>query len=310
MVSISAGARAVRAMLRHPLGRVSRRKTLARFVRWQVGSRLLGNAAVMPFVADAQLLVRTGMQGATGNLYVGLLELEPMGFVLHVLKRDELLLDVGANVGVYSILAAGGCEADVIAFEPVAGTADSLEANVRLNDLGERVEVRRCAVGSVAGAVEVSTDRDSTNRVLTSDGMAEGAGRRPKASVAVERIDDIELSGRARGRDESRIVMKVDVEGYEVEVLKGAERLLAMDALLAVIIEINGSGDAFGHSDAQILEMLVGAGLNEVSYDPIRRELSERPSPDQTRIFVRDVAEVRRRIAAAPRVRLGIGVDI
>lgn len=104
--------------------------------------------------------------------------------------------------------------------------------------------------------------------------------------------------------------MKVDVEGYEVEVLKGAERLLAMDALLAVIIEINGSGDAFGHSDAQILEMLVGAGLNEVSYDPIRRELSERPSPDQTRIFVRDVAEVRRRIAAAPRVRLGIGVDI
>lgn len=108
MVSISAGARAVRAMLRHPLGRVSRRKTLARFVRWQVGSRLLGNAAVMPFVADAQLLVRTGMQGATGNLYVGLLELEPMGFVLHVLKRDELLLDVGANVGVYSILAAGG----------------------------------------------------------------------------------------------------------------------------------------------------------------------------------------------------------
>jgi FkbM family methyltransferase len=233
-----------------------------------------------------------------------------MGFVLHVLRREDLLLDVGANVGVYSVLAAGGCGAAVMAFEPVSGTADSLEANVRLNDMGDRVEVRRCAVGSVAGSVEVSTDRDATNRVLTGLRMEDGEGGRPTASVPVERVDDIDLSNRKQGCDESRIVMKIDVEGYEVEVLSGAERLLASDELLAVVIEINGSGDAFGHSDGQILEMLASAGLTEVSYDPIRRELSERPTSDQTRIFVRDVAEVRRRIASAPRVQLGIGVDI
>jgi FkbM family methyltransferase len=306
-VRVPVAVRVLRALMRHPLGRLNRPRTVARFLRWQLGSRLLNNPVAMPFVGDARLLVSNGMQGATGNLYVGLLELEPMGFVLHTLRPDELLLDVGANVGVYTVLAAGGCGARVIAFEPVPGTADRLEANVRLNDLGERVEVRRRVVGSAVGFVEVTTDRDSTNRVLQGRGSTDDASERPTASVQVLRLDDVDVSG---GRETPRFLIKVDVEGYEVEVLDGAEALLRRDELLAVIIEINGSGEAFGHPDELILERLERAGLTEVTYDPIRRELREQASPDQTRIFVRDVAEVRRRIENAPRVRLGIGVDI
>jgi FkbM family methyltransferase len=247
------------------------------------------------------------MQGATGNLYVGLLEFEPMGFVLHALRPHDLLLDVGANVGVYTVLAGGACGADVIAFEPVSTTVSDLEANIRINGLSERVEVRRSVVGRTAGSVDVSIDRDSTNHVISSHERAGGPLVEATESARVERLDDVDVT---RARDGARVFIKVDVEGFEVDVLEGAEALLSDPGLLAVIIEINGSGDAFGHSDAQIFDNLGRHGLTEITYDPTRRTLIEQPSHDQTRIFVRDISEVRHRIETAPRVRLGIGVVI
>lgn len=48
------------------------------------------------------------MTGATGNWYCGLQEYEDMSFVLHALRPGDLFVDVGANIGSYSILAAGG----------------------------------------------------------------------------------------------------------------------------------------------------------------------------------------------------------
>jgi FkbM family methyltransferase len=294
-------------MMRHPLGRINRWRTLNRFLRWQVGSRLVAAPVAVPFVNETRLLVPTGMQGATGNMYVGLLEFEPMGFLLHVLRPQDLLLDVGANVGVYAVLAAGGCGADVIAFEPVSETARNLEVNIRINDLGGSVETRRCVVGRASGSVEVSTDRDTTNRVVDGQRASEDGSIRPTERIRSERLDDVDV---IRTDPEARVFLKVDVEGFEVEVLEGAARLLHDPNLLAVIIEINGSGATFGHSDERILEVLAQAGFTEVTYDPIRRSLVERPSPDATRIFVRDVDQVLRRIETASRVRLGIGVDI
>ncbi len=66
--------RVVRHYLNHPLGRRDRIGTLVRMLRWQAGSRLLGAEVAMPFVDGARLLVETGMHGATGNVYVGLME--------------------------------------------------------------------------------------------------------------------------------------------------------------------------------------------------------------------------------------------
>jgi hypothetical protein len=113
--------RTLRHFLNHPLGRRNRLGTLMRILRWQIGSRALGTAVAVPFVDGTRLLIRAGMHGATGNVYVGLMEYEDMAFVLHLLRKDDAFLDVGANVGVYSILAAGR-GANVLAIEPVPAT--------------------------------------------------------------------------------------------------------------------------------------------------------------------------------------------
>jgi hypothetical protein len=48
------------------------------------------------------------MEGRRADVTVGLFEFEEMAFVLHALRGDELFVDVGANVGIYTVLAAGG----------------------------------------------------------------------------------------------------------------------------------------------------------------------------------------------------------
>ena len=91
-------------------------------LRWQVGSRLLPLGSTLPYVGDTRLFVTRGMTGATGNWYCGLHEVDEMGFVLHALRPGDLFVDVGANIGSYTVLAAGAVGADAIAVEPVPTT--------------------------------------------------------------------------------------------------------------------------------------------------------------------------------------------
>ena len=100
--------RALRFILGHPLNRGRRGAAMVRYLRWQVGARLLPGAALVPFVNETKLLATPGMTGVTGNIYCGLAEFDDMAFVLHMLRADDLFVDVGANVGAYALLA-GGC---------------------------------------------------------------------------------------------------------------------------------------------------------------------------------------------------------
>src|SRR5262245_48181443 len=94
-------------VLRHPLSRGRKFANLKRLFAWQIGSRLVPGPVAINFVNATKLLVRPGMTGATGNIYVGLHEFPEMSFVLHFLRPSDLFVDIGANIGSYTVLAAG-----------------------------------------------------------------------------------------------------------------------------------------------------------------------------------------------------------
>jgi len=112
----------------HPLSQGRQLQTLRRFVAWQIGARLVPGPVACPFANGSWLLVRPGMTGATGNLYVGLHEFTDMAFVLHLLRSADLFVDVGANIGSYTVLAAAGAGATcrAIASEPYHILLDAL----------------------------------------------------------------------------------------------------------------------------------------------------------------------------------------
>lgn len=107
------------------------------------------------------------MTGATGNIYTGLHEFTDMMLTLHFLRRGDLFLDIGANVGTYAVLASGVCGADTWAFEPDPGTVSDLKSNLAINGLEELVTVYDIALGASEGEVGFTIGLDTANRVIS-----------------------------------------------------------------------------------------------------------------------------------------------
>jgi FkbM family methyltransferase len=278
-----------RFLSRHPLTRDRKLQSLARWLRWQIGSRALGHAAAIPFVDQTRLLVKSGMTGATGNVYCGLHEFEDMAFVLHLLRPGDLFVDVGANIGSYSVLAAAAGAA-VISFEPVPSTFEWLLDNIHLNRLQSQVDARNQAVGASSAVVRMIADRDTTNQVLRA-----GASY-PGASVDVQQVslDDV--------LPHVPKLIKVDVEGFEANVIEGGKRLLADPSLQAVLMELNGSGEQFGSGDDDLLRSMNSFGFTPCTYEPLKRRLAVLIGKSRTSgntLFVRSPENAQALVAAS-----------
>jgi FkbM family methyltransferase len=276
-------------IVNHPLNRGRRGAAVMRFAKWQIGSRLLEAPALLPMGVGGVLMARRGDTGATGNFYCGLHEYPDMLFLTHALRPGELFLDIGANIGAYSVLASTACKARVIACEPVEATCDRLRRNVGVNLVDDLVTVHRCAVGETVGTCTMTKSFDTTNHIVT------GADSGGTERVDMRTLDSMVPSGETR-------VAKIDVEGFEMGVLRGGSRTLSDPGLRSVIIELNGAGARYGIKDEQIDEVLRGYGLTPCDYNPESRALTDlqRPHTEHNTIYIRkssDIAEVLRSAA-------------
>ncbi len=129
--------------------------------------------------------------------------------------KPDLFLDIGANCGVYTcILLRQNLVPRAVAFEPDRDNASLLRENLALNNLTEQVDLHRAAAGSAAGQATLMpgpADNNGQSRI------AAGAGG---YAVDVLVPDDVVP---ATGKT---LAIKIDVEGFEREVLAGMTRLL------------------------------------------------------------------------------------
>jgi len=288
----------------HPLA--SRRKSLAyrRFISWQIAQAVLRRPVLYPFVEDSVLLIEKGMTGATGNIYTGLLEFADMAFVLHVLRSGDIFGDIGANVGVYTILAAKNAGARVFSVEPIPSTVQKLKRNIDLNEVTAKVVILPYVAGDGSGPrmVRFTQTMDTVNHVIR-DG--ERIDWKDTVEVPVKTLDEL-LAGNIPS------VIKIDVEGFEWPALTGAKEILGSVDLKAIIIELNGSGAAYGYSDQQIHQLLLSYGFSPYAYDPFTRGLRQLSTPthgNDNTIYIKDAEWVTRRVQTARKFNI-LGEDV
>jgi FkbM family methyltransferase len=270
------------------LNRERKVEALCRFVAWQIGSRLVPGPVLVPFVNGANLIVRPGMAGATGNIYAGLSDFEEMAFVLHLLRPGDVFVDVGANIGAYTVLAASA-GARCVTFEPVPDTFKSLQANVRINAISDRCQLYNVAVGGWEGRLGFTTAHDCMNHAAVVGEQGE------VTEVPVLTLDQVLA-------DANPVLMKIDVEGFESEVLKGADVTLRKPSLLGLIMELNGSGRRYGYSDCQLHATVLSYGFVCYRYAPLTRDftaMSSLSSGSNNNLYIRDLAAVQSRVATA-----------
>jgi FkbM family methyltransferase len=222
---------------------------LARLWAWQLWRRAAKRPVVIRCAEGTLMVCPPWSRMAASVAGVGLTEPTDSLFVLDVLRPGDLFVDVGANIGFYSLIAASR-GADVQAFEPTAEAADCCERSLAMNDL--RATVHRVACGAEPGTVTFTTGRDIGNRIT--DG--------PGVDVPIVTLDQQLASSQAVGA-----VFKVDAEGHDPDVLRGA--IGAIERLRPVIlVEIWSGGQG-------PLALLGPQGYKPYVYDPESRSLRE-----------------------------------
>lgn len=172
---------------------------------------------------------------------------------------DDVVYDVGANVGVYALaLASSEPARRVVAFEPAPPIVRRLRTNVDCNDVGDRIEIRRCGLGDRSGTASfyVSTypelsafDRERATRWE--------AAVQDVVEVPIRRLDDVVDSLPPPD------VLKLDVEGAATRVLRGASDTLAATEPTLFVERHEGECSGSGPSDLRSVVEAAGYRIED-----------------------------------------------
>jgi FkbM family methyltransferase len=159
----------------------------------------------------------------------GKFEAEEMRIAQQELKHVDVFVDVGANIGYYTCLA-GVAKVPVLAFEPYPRNLWNLYESIRLNDQRD-VEVFPIALGSQPGITDIYGATGPSASLLQN---WSGYSAKHKHTISVNTMDAV-IADRVVGR---RAFIKIDVEGFEYQVLLGAKKVLNASPKPIWLIEV------------------------------------------------------------------------
>lgn len=147
-------------------------------------------------------------------------------------RADFAFVDIGANQGLYSLIAAQNPKCrQIIAFEPVPATHARLAANVALNGGAERTVLHQLAIANSVGEVTISVAEGHT-------GTATLAGREAgKGNVTIHTIDAPLLDPLLAGA--LPLFVKIDVEGLEAVVIAELAKTASFARVAAIFYEVD-----------------------------------------------------------------------
>jgi FkbM family methyltransferase len=232
---------------RHPANRGHRLRRTFSAVRFQVLGRAFGRRARATVGDHSVIEADAHVYHSARAMYANPVDWSEMLAWKRALGPGLLFVDVGANVGLYTIwcIEVG---AEVIALEPSRIARERLLSNLKLN--GYSAEIVPAAVGETEGTLRLTTQLDNQNHLVLSSDSNE---------VESEEVPVLTLDGLVGERTIDGL--KVDVEGAELLVMKGAERLLAEQRIKLIQLEWNESSlDLLKQDRTPLAELLSSHG--------------------------------------------------
>ena len=179
-------------------------------------------------------------------------------FVLDHLEPGATFLDVGANIGYYSLLAASAGGSKVVAFEPQKPLADLLRQSIDINNLGQLVRVEQLALSNEAATMRIRSCPGNSGHAQLTANNDDGVEPYTVSVVAFDGWSQSQPIGRTS-------VCKIDTEGAELNVLKGMARMLARDRPALVVELVDAFLTTFGASESEVRTLVRGFGYRDVS---------------------------------------------
>lgn len=232
----------------HPSNRSKRTRQLLRAASFQARARLLGHRQKVLLGDRSYIWAELHHTASTKALYAKPPDWPEMLVWQRELAPGDLFVDVGANIGSYSIIAAER-GAHVLAIEPDAEAAARLRENIMLN--GYDIDVRELVLSDRAGWTTFTEGLDTVNHLCLEEVVASGMVTH---RVMADTLDALLEHRHAAG-------VKIDVEGAETLVLRGADGALSEGRIRLLQLEWNAaSRQLIGQGRAPLARLLADYG--------------------------------------------------
>lgn len=248
----------------HPNCQQQKLQSLLRFMGWQIYKRLTHRYIDIQLIPDAKIRCHPDSYSAAAVLYCGLYDYDEMNFLLRYLRAEDSFIDVGANVGVYTLLAASKIHAGSLhSFEVLPKNHARLQENLRLNQFNQ-VKTYALAVSDQPGTVALNLAEGDSMPFITH------TQTNNTITVTTDTLDNL-----LQNRSFTNLTLaKMDIEGAELLALKGAVSLLKQQRPYVWILEINDAVSNFGHRKQDIVDFLYGYGYRLYSYSADTNKIS------------------------------------
>jgi len=282
-------------ILDHPLNRRHRVRALARWFAWQGWKVIVRRPITIKFWRELRVRVYPDWPYSWTAIYLGLTEYDDMMFTLRYLRPGDTFVDVGANIGFYSFLAASvNGAAPVLAYEPHPTASERLRENIAINSF-DNVRVRQVAVGDIPDEGRLSTDLMDQNRLESTHESFQNAVVVPIVTL------DADLT--EQGVDLATIrLVKIDTEGFEAKVIAGAQSLLDADPGPVWLVELTWLGRRYGSDAAAMHRFFTDRGYRALRYLAAENRLFPYDGPDpehENVIFARQPDQLALRLESA-----------
>ena len=248
--------------------------------------RLFSKPIKIKWLNNLRYYLSLGDSGIIGNYYFYIDDYVESIFLIHYLTKKDIFIDVGSNHGHYTMISSGVCGSKSISIEPVKATYDRLKMNIELNKL-ENVELCNMGISDAEGELFVTNNMGSMNRVVDKN-----YGNNCEL-VQISTLDKLLAS------EKNISFIKIDVEGYEKNVLLGCEKTLKNPHLNVIIIELNNSNLTYGYDENETITILSNNGFFPYQYiypDNILVSLEKKNFNSFNTIFIRNINFVRKRL--------------
>lgn len=182
-------------------------------------NRLFNNNGFFEFNLNNDVKINLYRDSILSRLIYEGFEKEEIDYLTKTLKKDDFFVDIGANIGLFSLMASKivGLEGKVLCFEPAPLTFSKLDENVKLNNFNN-IEIRNIGLSDTKGEL---TFYVSNNGYDAWNSFAPSKDNKLESSIQVPVSTlDIELTN----IDKTKIkLVKIDVEGWEKFVLNGGK---------------------------------------------------------------------------------------
>lgn len=269
------------------------------WLRDQWWKRHTGTQRSFVFPIEAGVKVRLYLDSELSRqIYYKHFEYIERDFLNRFLRPGDIFVDVGANIGLFSLLAAKriGKGGQVHSFEPTPETMARLKDNVQLNDLAN-VQCHPLALSDRAETLKLtrSTDGyDAWNSLAQPDRGETFTSQMVETTTWDDFAETHGLVGRVT-------MMKIDVEGWETFVLNGARQTLSRpDAPLLQVEFANNAAHSAGSSCEELYHYLEHLGYQMFTFSPEANRLEPdalRPAYVSANLYaVKDLEVVKRRL--------------